>query len=114
MERAMRYKNVLDPETKLVRGRNADGTWRDPKDFAISGWTGHDEKQRNIYYHNIMLFAPHDVQGLVNFMGGDDAFIEFLDNFFPMGDEWSMHAPLFVQLPGTTVENSKDYQRTAG
>ena len=112
MKRAQRYQNVLDPETKLVRGRNVDGTWRDPKDFAISGWTGHDEKQCNIYYHNITLFAPHDVQGLVNFMGDDKAFIEFLDNFFAndfyyVGDEWSMHAPYLYNYVGAPWKTQK-------
>ena len=65
-----------------------------------------------IYYHNITLFAPHDVQGLVNFMGSDNQMIEYLDNFFAndfyyVGDEWSMHAPYMYNYIGAPWKTQK-------
>ena len=44
MKRSMNYINVLDPETKFIRGRNSDGTWRDKKDQAISSWARGTER----------------------------------------------------------------------
>lgn len=38
MQRSLYYQNFLDPETQMVRGRNANGQWRSPKDPSMSGW----------------------------------------------------------------------------
>ena len=35
-KRAMNYKNLFDPETKLMRGKNADGTFMKP--FSPLKW----------------------------------------------------------------------------
>lgn len=112
MERALYYKNMLDSETKLVRGRNADGSWRDAKDPSISGWAYGSDKDRENYFRNITLFAPQDVQGLANFMGGDDKLIAYLDHFFSndfyyVGDEYSMHSPYLYNYVGAPWKTQK-------
>lgn len=110
MKRSKNYINILDPETKMVRGRNSDGSWRDAKDPSISSWAQGSDKDRETYFRNITLFVPHDVQGLVDFMGGPKQFESYLDYFFEndfyyVGDEFSMHSPYlynYVNRPWKT------------
>jgi len=102
----------LDPETKLVRGRNADGSWRSPKDPSISGWAYGSDKDRENYFRNITLFAPQDVQGLANFLGGNEKLEAYLDHFFAndfyyVGDEYSMHSPYLYNYIGTPWKTQK-------
>ncbi|SFD12849.1 GH92 family glycosyl hydrolase [Algibacter pectinivorans] len=112
IKRALYYKNMLDPETKLVRGRNSDGSWRDANDPSISGWAYGSDKDRENYFRNITLFAPHDVQGLANFMGGNHKLEEYLDHFFKndfyyVGDEYSMHSPYLYNYVGAPWKTQK-------
>lgn len=112
MKRAMNYINILDPETKMVRGRNSDGTWRDAKDPSISGWAYGSDRDRENYFRNITLFVPHDVQGLANFMGGNDELEKYLDYFFEndfyyVGDEFSMHSPYLYNFIGRPWKTQK-------
>ncbi|RED47483.1 GH92 family glycosyl hydrolase [Seonamhaeicola aphaedonensis] len=112
IKRSLYYKNFLDPETKLVRGRNADGSWRSATDPSISGWAYGSDKDRENYFRNITLFAPHDVQGLANFMGGDKALEAYLDHFFEndfyyVGDEYSMHSPYLYNYIGAPWKTQK-------
>lgn len=105
-ERSKNYINILDPETKMVRGRNSDGTWRDAKDASISGWAQGSDRDRENYFRNITLFVPHDVQGLADFMGGNKQLEEYLDyffghNFYYVGDEYSMHSPYLYNYIGS-------------
>ncbi|WP_203256897.1 GH92 family glycosyl hydrolase [Hyunsoonleella ulvae] len=112
MARSLYYKNFLDPETKLVRRRNADGSWRSPTDPSISGWAYGSDMDRENYFRNITLFAPHDVKGLADFMGGDDALEAYLDHFFSnnfyyVGDEYSMHSPYLYNYIGAPWKTQK-------
>jgi len=113
MRRATYYRNVMDPHAKLVRGRNADGSWLDPEDTSISGWaTGITLRG---YRMNHTVFTPHDVKWLIKFMGGNEPFIGFLDTFFGdggrghyyVGDEHSMHAPYLYNYAGAPHKTQK-------
>lgn len=78
-KRAANYRNVFDPATGFVRGRTADGKWISPFDPAepyynfmmkeASGWS-------------TLWLVPHDVQGLIDLLGGRAAFNAKLDEFF--------------------------------
>ena len=112
MKRSLNYINVLDHETKMIRGRNSDGTWRDKKDMSVSIWSRGTNKDRETYYRNITLFVPHDVQGLANFMGGNKKLEEQLDyffsnNFYYVGDEFSMHSPYLYNYIGAPWKTQK-------
>ncbi len=92
------FKNVLDPETKLVRGREKDGSWAHPDDYAISIWSGYNKRGVDSYRMNYTLFAPQNVSALMEFLGGADSLAILLDRLFDegryyVGDEFSMHAP---------------------
>ena len=105
MQRSGNYVNVLDPETKMVRGRDSDGKWRAADDPSISIWARGTEKDRDTYFRNITLFVPHDIDGLAAFMGGRKQLEAYLDHFFAndyyyVGDEFSMHSPYIYNLIG--------------
>jgi predicted alpha-1,2-mannosidase len=77
--RAADYRNVFDPSVGFMRGRTEDGKWISPFDpgepyynFMMkegSGWS-------------TLWLVPHDVQGLIDLLGGRDAFNAKLDTFF--------------------------------
>ena len=66
MKRALSYKNLIDPGTKYMRGRDSKGNWRTP--FApiayqgpgsVNGW-GDITEGFTLQY---TWYVPHDVQG---------------------------------------------------
>ena len=76
-ERAMSYRFVFDTSSNLMRGRNADGTFQEP--FSPYKW-GDAFTEGNSWHYTWSVF--HDVQGLVNLMGGEDDFCQMLDSVF--------------------------------
>ena len=73
---AHNYRNVWDAQTSFMRYRNADGTFPAKfNPFSINGFTEATAWQ-------YLWFVPHDVQGLINLMGGDARFCETLDYVF--------------------------------
>ncbi len=78
-ERAMNYRNLYDPETKLMRGRNADGTFQSP--FSPLKW-GDAFTEGNSLHYTWSVF--HDPAGLIDLMGGPGEFNRMLDGVFTM------------------------------
>ncbi|QNL48256.1 glycoside hydrolase family 92 protein [Olivibacter sp. SDN3] len=76
-QRAMNYKNVFDPQYKLMRGRKADGSFGET--FNGTDW-GRDFTEGNSWHYSWSVF--HDPQGLIDLMGGNDAFNQMLDSVF--------------------------------
>ena len=74
---ATNYRTLLDPETKWIRPRNADGSWLTPFDPATDE-TGFQEGNSWQY----SWLAPHDSRGLFDRMGGDAKAVERLDTHF--------------------------------
>ena len=84
-EHAMNYKNVFDKESKLMRGRNQDGTFQSP--FSPLKW-GDAFTEGNAWHYTWSVF--HDPEGLIRLMGGKDSFVQMLDSVFnvpPLFDE---------------------------
>ena len=77
--RAMNYKNVFDKETNLMRGRNKNGTFQTP--FNPFKW-GDAFTEGNSWHYTWSVF--HDVQGLIDLMGGKQKFVSMLDSVFVM------------------------------
>eukprot|EP01099_Mayorella_cantabrigiensis_P001122 TRINITY_DN1465_c0_g1_i2.p1 TRINITY_DN1465_c0_g1~~TRINITY_DN1465_c0_g1_i2.p1 ORF type:complete len:395 (-),score=58.07 TRINITY_DN1465_c0_g1_i2:39-1223(-) len=77
-ERATFWRNVFDPEYKLVRGRHADGSWSEPYDPTYDDY-GYITEGTPWQYS---WFVPHDVAGLITEMGGDEIFVSNLTQFF--------------------------------
>jgi predicted alpha-1,2-mannosidase len=76
LDRATFYRNLLDPETKWIRPRYANGDWMDP--FVPETDYGFQEGTSWQY----SWLAMQDLRGLFDRMGGDAAVQERLDQFF--------------------------------
>jgi predicted alpha-1,2-mannosidase len=76
-KRAMNYKNLFDPTTGLMRGKNKDGKFQSP--FNPFKW-GDAFTEGNSWHYTWSVF--HDVQGLINLMGGNQKFVNKLDSVF--------------------------------
>jgi predicted alpha-1,2-mannosidase len=77
--RAQNYTKLFDPETKLMRGRNRDGSFQSP--FNPFKW-GDAFTEGNSWHYTWSVF--HDIEGLKRLMGGNAAFVAMLDSVFSM------------------------------
>jgi predicted alpha-1,2-mannosidase len=89
MKRAGNWQNLLDPETKWIRPRNADGTWQQgfdalhsqPRAANAPDWIGPTGFQEgNSPQYSFMV--PFDFENLVDAMGGNSVVVPRLDSFF--------------------------------
>ena len=76
-KRARNYRNVFDPESKLMRGKNEDGTFQSP--FSPYKW-GDAFTEGNSWHYTWSVFQ--DIEGLKQLMGGNDDFVGMLDSVF--------------------------------
>lgn len=82
-DKSLNYKKLFDPSTKLMRGKNKDGTFQEP--FNPLKW-GDAFTEGNSLHYTWSVF--HDVQGLADLMGGEDEFVKMLDGVFRMPPEY--------------------------
>lgn len=75
--RAGNYRNVFDASVGFMRGRNADGSWREP--FDEFEWGG-PFIEGSAWQHTFNV--PHDPAGLAALFGGNDALCRKLDAMF--------------------------------
>lgn len=73
------YRNVFDSESGFMRGRGLDGKWQEP--FEPFEWGG-PYCEGNAWHYNWSVF--HDVQGLIDLYGSDEAFIAKADSVFTL------------------------------
>ena len=71
------YRNLWDPATGFFRGRGEDGKWYEPFDPLV--WGG-PYTEGNAWHYIWSVF--HDVQGLINLFGSDEAFVQKMDSVF--------------------------------
>ena len=76
-KRSQNFRNVFDAETKLMRGKNKDGKFQTP--FNPLKW-GDAFTEGNSWHYTWSVF--HDVQGLIDLMGGKETFVSMLDSVF--------------------------------
>lgn len=79
-KRAQNYRNVIDRETGFARGRHADGSWDSPFDPAKPA--SYITEGLPFQY---TFFVPQDIPGLIDWVGGREAFIAKLDELFARG-----------------------------
>lgn len=87
--RAQNYRNLFSAKAGLMSGRNKDGSF-DPA-FNPFKWGG-DFTEGCSWHYSWAVF--HDVQGLIDLMGGREAFVAKLDQVFalpPVFDESYYH-----------------------
>lgn len=78
-KKSMNYKNVFDPSTRFMRGKNKEGDFQTP--FNPLKW-GDAFTEGNSLHYTWSVF--HDVQGLIDLMGGKEKFASKLDEVFLM------------------------------
>lgn len=76
-QRARNFHNVYDPENKLMRGKNEDGTFQSP--FSPYKW-GDAFTEGNSWHYTWSVFQ--DIEGLKQLMGGNNDFVAMLDSVF--------------------------------
>lgn len=84
--RSGNWRNLLDPQSRLARGRDSKGAWRTPFDpFQTTSPLGTpgDYTEANAWQYS-WTPALHDVPGLVTAMGGKRRFTDMLDRFFTL------------------------------
>jgi putative alpha-1,2-mannosidase len=106
LARSLSYRKMLDPETKWIRPREADGTYY-AGFHPFLDETGFQEG--NSWQYSWLV--PHDPRGLFDRMGGDAAVIERLDEFFTLPAEAQTRATFFgvvYRLPQWAPGNEHD------
>lgn len=83
--RPFNYQNVFDSTTNFMRGRGLDGSWQKP--FDPIEWGG-PFIAGNAWHYTWSVF--HDVQGLVDLMGGRSNFVKKLDQVFTTPSEFKV------------------------
>jgi predicted alpha-1,2-mannosidase len=122
------YKNVFDPSTGFMRGKTADGKWRQPfrPDQEFLDYVETDAWQAS-------TSVPHDVAGLIALHGGDEAFVAKMDSLFTapsyvvnsrpdvtgmvgqdaQGNEPSNHTPYLYPFAGAAWKTQQWVRRVA-
>lgn len=78
-KRCLNYRNLFDPDSRLMRGKNADGSFQSP--FNPFKW-GDAFTEGNSWHYTWSVF--HDPQGLIDLMGGRETFVSMLDSVFSL------------------------------
>lgn len=87
--RALNYRNVIDPVSGYAQGRHADGTFLSTPQNAFS-FAPFITEGAPCHY---TWYVPHDQQGLMEMMGGSDAYVAKLDSMFSEGRYWHGNEP---------------------
>lgn len=84
MKRALNYRNLIDPETNYMRGRDSQGNWRTPFSpvayqgpGSVHGWGDITEGFTMQY----SWYVPHDFKGYMG-IAGKDVLLKRLDELF--------------------------------
>lgn len=76
------YKNVFNPETGFMQGRNKNGNWQE--NFDPIEWGG-PFTEGNAWHYQWSVF--HDINGLINLLGGEERFVSRLDSIFTQSSD---------------------------
>jgi predicted alpha-1,2-mannosidase len=93
LKRSFNYRNNYHPEKRFMWTRDSSGSWTNAPIYAESDpW-------------NMSWFVPHNVNDLINLMGGADAFTEHLETNFKEGhfildNECPMNFPFLFSYAG--------------
>ena len=101
IERSFNYRNLFHPETHFFHPKDNEGKFIQPFDYRFSGGQG----ARGYYSENNAWMyrwdVKHNIQDLINLMGGNDSFIRNMDAMFSEPRGRSKFA-FYAQLPDHT------------
>ena len=95
MVRALNYRNVIDPRTGYANARHADGRFLEREADAPFRFAEYITEGAPCHY---TWYVPHDPYGLMELMGGQEAFTAKLDSMFSEGRYWHGNEPCH-QIP---------------
>jgi predicted alpha-1,2-mannosidase len=96
-ERRLGWRELYDPAVGFLRARNEDGSFPsgsfDPLDLS-------DDYAEANAWHSLWMAGAHDVEGLVELLGGTDAFVAKLETFFEEAKaDWDRMDPAGANFP---------------
>ena len=87
LHRSQNFRNVFNPDSGWVDGRHKNGSWARGDVFAFQKYICEGKPCHYSWY------VPHDVPGLIELMGGVEAFETKLDTLFEGGYYWHGNEP---------------------
>jgi predicted alpha-1,2-mannosidase len=108
-KRAENYRNLFDPSVGFMRGKLADGKWREPFDPRQLVWEDYTEATS----WNYTWFVPQNVASLIELMGGDEKFIAKLDQMFAEKSGLLANIPDLTGLIGQYVHGNEPCHHVA-
>ncbi|QJX47089.1 glycoside hydrolase family 92 protein [Hymenobacter taeanensis] len=105
-KRSQNYRNLFDKQTGLMRGKNQNGKFQTP--FNPFKW-GDAFTEGNSWHYTWSVF--HDVQGLMDLMGGRKPFVATLDTVFtlaPVFDD-SYYGGVIHEIREMQIANMGNY-----
>ncbi len=108
-KRAQNYRNVFDTSIGFVRGKFADGKWREKFDPRELVWPDYTEATS----WNYTWFVPQDVPGLISLIGGDEKCIAKLDKMFAENSGLLANIPDLTGLIGQYVHGNEPCHHVA-
>ncbi|WP_444997530.1 GH92 family glycosyl hydrolase [Aliikangiella sp. IMCC44359] len=78
-KRSQSYQNLFDPKVGFMRGKDSQGKWDPDFDSQEAKLMGPFTEGNSFQYS---FYVPHDVAGLIKLMGGDESFVQRLDDLF--------------------------------
>jgi predicted alpha-1,2-mannosidase len=111
-KRSRVYQRYFDPATRFMRPIMSDGAFKTPFDpFESVHGTG-DYTEGNAWQYTWLV--PHDVKGLIELMGGDEAFEAKFDSFFVVtGDLGEKASPDISGLIGQYAQGNEPSHHAA-
>ncbi|MFC3199155.1 GH92 family glycosyl hydrolase [Parapedobacter deserti] len=97
LERSNNWKHVLDPRTRYVRPKHADGSWL--ADFDV--FSGNHFVEGNSWQYS--LYVPHDIPGLIELIGRDE-FLKRITHGFKRSEPHKFTAHAFDRTDGGSAE----------
>ena len=94
LNRSKAYKEYFDPETRFMRGKLSDGSWRTPFDPVSAQHRVNDYCEGNAWQY--LWLVPQDPEGLIELLGGDEKYTEKLDELFSMSSELGEEASMDI------------------
>ena len=85
MKRAHNYQNLYNPAIGMMAPKSVDGKWIEPFDPRFAGGFAGEGYFAEGNSWTYTWHVQHDIQGLINLMGGREKFVAKLDELFTTG-----------------------------
>jgi predicted alpha-1,2-mannosidase len=107
--RSANYRNLFDRNVGFFRGRKASGAWRTP--FSTTALVCDEYTEADAWQY--AFGAQHDVPGMINLYGGDQAFIAKLDALFSADSTIDSDIPDITGLIGQYSQGDEQCHHVA-